>query len=263
MLGLLRGVGHPVSVSDVERALVGWIPARSCRKEIHSLAVTPNLVEVSVDQFVSLRSKWQAELAEWIAVHPSCVDQLARRTHLTTRERAIHRSKIASGRLSDSEEREMKRQPCVFCGRRFPRKQMTLEHWPPRKFMQQHGIPDSTHVVWPMCKGDNDRLGKFIQHKMPATLKVRHGEVHGVEIHQALQIFLAVAEIQQVRYFDAYRRGDIEAATKAVERVIQAWLDLSEQRGLSPRSTGTVRRRRRKSANRRTNYVRPGLSTDV
>jgi hypothetical protein len=140
---------------------------------------------------------------------------------------------------------------------------MTLEHWPPHTFMRQHGIPDSVHVVWPMCKGDNDRFGKFIQHKMPATLKVRHGEVHGVEIHQALQIFLAVAEIQQVRYFDAYRRGDIEAATKAVERVIQAWLDLSEQRGLSPRSTGTVRRRRRKSANRRTNYVRPGLSTDV
>jgi len=262
-LGLLRRVGRPESVSDIEKSLAGWMSARSCREEITSLTRAPELVAVSEGGMVSLHPDWLPALREWIAVHPACTDQLVRRAEITRHERSLHRSKIVSGRLTNSEERAMKRQPCLFCGKRLPPKEMTLEHWPPQKYMKQFGIPDSIHVVWPMCTEDNGKLGKFIQHRMPATLKVRHGEVHGVEIHQALHIFLAVAEIQQVRYFDAYRRGDIEAATKAVERVIQAWLDLSEQRGLSPRSTGTVRRRRRKSANRRTNYVRPGLSTDV
>ena len=263
VLGVLRKVDRPVSISDLEVSLSGWISAQSLRRKINRLTTGPQLVEVSTDGLVGLRPYWLSALNEWITVHPACADQVVRRADLTQKERDTHRAKIAAGRLTDSEEREMKRQPCVFCGKRFPRKQMSLEHWPPQKFMDQHGIPDSIHVVWPMCTRDNNNLGKFIQHQLPPTLEVRQGSVHGVGIHEALRIFLAVAEIQQARYFDAYRRRDVEAATKAVERVVQAWLDLAEQRGLSPRSTGTVRRRRRKSANRRSSYVRPGLSTDV
>jgi hypothetical protein len=262
VLGVLRKVDCPVSISDLEVSLAGWISPRSSRKRINRLATGPELVEVSADQLVSLRPRWQAELAEWIAVHPSCVDQLVRRTNQTRRERDKHRSKIASGRLTDSEEREMKRQPCVFCGRRFPREQMTLEHWPPRKFMRQHGIPDSAHVVWPMCKGDNDWLGKFIQHKLPETIEVRRGQVHGVEVHKALGVFLAVAEVQQARYFDAFRRGDADAGAEAVKRVVQAWFDLAEQRGLGPHSTGTVSKRRR-SGRRTGNYLRPGFTEEI
>ena len=262
VLGFLRQVGRPVSMPDVEKSLAGWMSARSCRKEINSLTRAPELVTVSVDGMASLHPEWLSALREWIAVHPACADQLVRRAETTRRERSLHRSKIVSGRLTDSEEREMKRQPCVFCGKRLPLKQMTLEHWPPQKYMKKYGIPDSIHVVWPMCREDNGNLGKFIQHRMPSTLKVRHGEVEGVEIHQALQIFIAVAEIQQVRYFDAYRRGDVEAATRAVKRVVQAWLDLAEQRGLSPQSTGTIPKRRRGSR-RSGKYLRPGLTEEV
>lgn len=260
VLGLLRRVGRPVSISDVEKSLAGWMSARSCRKEINSLARAPELVKVSVDGMASLQPEWLSALREWIAVHPACTDQLVRRAETTRRERSLHRSKIVSGRLTDSEEREMKRQPCVFCGKRLPLKQMTLEHWPPQKYMKQYGIPDSIHVIWPMCREDNGKLGKFIQHKMPATLKVRHGEVHGVEIHEALRIFRAVAAIQQVRYFDAFRRNDVDAATKAVERVTRTWLDLAEQRGLSPQSTGTIPRRSRRSLRNSEEYLWPGFT---
>ena len=263
VVGLLRKVDRPVSISEVESSLSGWIPARSCRTEIYSLTTAPELVEVSTDGLVSLRPTWLSALNEWIAVHPACTDQLARRVHKTEMERMAHRAKIASGRLTDSEEWEMKRQPCVFCGRRFPEKDMSLEHWPPRKYMEQFGIPDSIHLVWPMCSKDNDDLGKFIQHRLPPTLEVNRGSVHGVEIHKTLRVFLAVAEEQQARYFDAYRRKDVEAATRAVERVVQAWLDLAEQRGLSPQSTATIPKRRRRSTRGSGNYLRPGLSDNT
>ena len=262
VLGFLRRVDRPVSISDIGKSLAGWMPARSCRMEVTSLTRAPELVKVSVDGMVSLHTEWLSALREWIAVHPACTDQLVRRTETTKRERSVHRSKIVSGRLTDSEEREMKRQPCVFCGKQFPLKQMTLEHWPPQKYMKQFGIPDSVHVVWPMCREDNGNLGKSIQHRMPASLKIRHGEVHGVKIHEALKMFLAVAEIQQVRYFSAIRRNDVDAATKAVERVTRTWLDLAEQRGLSPQSTGTIPRRRRRSPRRSGNYLRPGLTEE-
>jgi len=263
ILGVLRKVDRPVHMSDLKVSLSGWISARLLRNKINRLTTGPQLVEVSTDGLVSLRPMWLSALKEWIAVHPACDDQLARRVHKTEMERMAHRAKIASGRLTDSEEREMKRQPCVFCGKRFPKKDMSLEHWPPQKYMKQFGIPDSIHLVWPMCRKDNRKLGEFIQYQLPPTLEVNRGSVHGVEIHKTLRVFLAVAEEQQARYFDAYRRKDVEAATRAVERVVQAWLDLAEQRGLSPQSTGTVRRRRRKSANRPSNYVRPGFSHDV
>ena len=263
VLGVLRKVDRPVSISDVKSSLSGWISARSCRNKIYRLTTAPELVEVSTDGLVSLRPRWLSALNEWIAVHPACTDQLARRVHKTEMERMVHRSKIVSGRLTDSEEREMKRQPCVFCGKRFPKKDMSLEHWPPRKFMEQQGIPDSIHVVWPMCTRHNSDLGKFIQHRLPPTLEVTRGSVHGVEIHKTLRVFLAVAEEQQARYFDAYRRKDVEAATRAVERVVQAWLDLAEQRGLSPQSTATIPKRRRRSTRGSGNYIRPGLSDET
>jgi len=263
VLGVLRKVDRPVSISDVKSSLSGWISARSCRNKIYRLTTAPELVEVSTDGLVSLRPTWLSALNEWIAVHPACTDQLARRVHKTEMERMVHRSKIVSGRLTDSEEREMKRQPCVFCGKRFPKKDMSLEHWPPRKYMEQFGIPDSIHLVWPMCSKDNDDLGKFIQHRLPPTLEVNRGSVHGVEIHKTVRVFLAVAEEQQARYFDAYRRKDVEAATRAVERVVQAWLDLAEQRGLSPQSTATIPKRRRRSTRGSGNYLRPGLSDNT
>lgn len=263
ILGVLRKVDRPVHISDLKVSLSGWISARPLRNKINRLARGPQLVEVSTDGLVSLRPHWRSALDEWIAVHPACTDQLARRVHKTAMDRMAHRAKIASGHLTDSEEREMKRQPCVFCGKRFPKKDMSLEHWPPRKFMEQFGIPDSIHLVWPMCSKDNDDLGKFIQHRLPPTLEVNRGSVHGVEIHKTVRVFLAVAEEQQARYFDAYRRKDVEAATRAVERVVQAWLDLAEQRGLSPQSTATIPKRRRRSTRGSGNYLRPGLSDET
>ena len=272
VLGVLRQVGEPVTRKALYQCLSPILTERSVRKSLHALSRESELV-TSTEAGVVLHGSWEAKFFEWIATNPQCSGQLDEVTAKVAREREQFKIRRAAGHLSDSERQEMLRHTCVFCGTMRSHHDMTLEHWPPKAFWGDSIGADSMHFAYPMCRADNDRLGKFIEYELSHFSVTPRPEAFKItDESEALRIFHSVSDRTQDQYFSAYRRfssatsrrekrkARAEALT-AIQRVIGMWL-ACERAGFKPDTRVVLPERRRKlrGQNAPAGKFRPGVT---
>ena len=275
VVGVLRSVGAPVGLSPLEDCLKLFMGPRTVRKYVESLAGTPELLLID-GGVVSLRAGWTEVLGEWVLSSRECSPKLGRVAAEVNREREHFRLRLSAGHLSDAERAETLAHPCVFCGRRLSSNRMTLEHWPPAVFLREFVGQDSMHFMFPMCRRDNEALGKFIQHQVkPFGVHPDPDSIHIFAPADALRVFRGLSGVTQDRYFDAYRRflassGDddrrraVAAAGDAVSTVLAAWLKCVELGVLhNTRFITPASRRRLRGPNARPSKFRPGAAPAV
>jgi len=134
-------------------------------------------------------------------------------------------ARIAKGKLSDAELRQLKSLPCVFKG--CKRKATQQEHFPPKKYLERLNISTHPRLVWAICKKHNIASSSFIK-SMPSVLPRTPGTLTIYPGADPMRIYCAAANYWLPKFYSAVSTNNIPAATLAACAVFNLWQDIQE-----------------------------------
>lgn len=131
-----------------------------------------------------------------------------------------NRARVAKGTLTDAERQLLRTLPCVRHG--CKRQALTIEHFPPRRFLGHLDDQTNIFLVFAMCKMHNRKEAEFI--KALPDIKPAQLEFRWLRDNvDPLRVFSAISEIGIKRFQQALERDDTDAAVKVVGWVLGAW----------------------------------------
>jgi hypothetical protein len=134
-------------------------------------------------------------------------------------------ARIAKGKLSDDELRQLKSLHCVFKG--CKRKASQQEHFPPKKYLENLDISTHPRLVWAICKKHNIANSSFIK-AMPANLPRTPGTLTIYPGADPMRIYCAAANYWLPKFYSAVSTNNIGVATLAACAVFNLWQDVQE-----------------------------------
>lgn len=134
-------------------------------------------------------------------------------------------ARIAKGKLSDDELRQLKSLHCVFKG--CKRKASQQEHFPPKRYLENLDISTHPRLVWAICKKHNSANSSFIK-AMPAILPRTPGALTIYPGADPMRIYHTAANYWLPKFYSAVSTNNIAVATLAAGAVFNLWQDIQE-----------------------------------
>lgn len=191
-----------------------------------SVAKLAELNIVHADQkSLCLQLGWQYHLIEFLNSCNAGNARLDWGNEQRNREWRANAHRINDGCLTEAEVMFLRRLPCVYC----QESSSEQEHFPPRRFLDHHQIPEDRLHIWAVCQECNNSRSEFIK-QLPFRKLARPREWH-FDTEEDFMIALAVnANFHLERFNRAYRSGDIQAAVNAIYFTMNITLIAQEMR---------------------------------
>jgi hypothetical protein len=143
-------------------------------------------------------------------------------------ERISYAIKLRDGKLTPDDEKELRQQGCIRCGRtnalhrRQVKKNLEMEHFPPRKWLNHWGYLDNYDFNWAICIRCNGLYKPYIKRtKVPALpefIRTSFAETANKEV-----AVIASLEIAIKRFYRHVDAGNDEKATGSALRAFVLW----------------------------------------
>ncbi len=151
-----------------------------------------------------------------------------RTTHRHRIERAKHAILLRNGVLTPEQEEKLREEGCIRCRRSnedcLAREgaQLTIEHFPPQRWLKHWGLDDHPHFIWAICPSGNSHYGGKITGVRPPALDKSIRIV--LRDREALQTIIgAKLEVELRRLYRHLDVGDKRAAALAAKRAASLW----------------------------------------
>jgi len=195
-----------VSVSSIERCVDKFVELGLIHKSTCGLATT---------------SDWRQKFEAFLDSTPACNERKTKGDNRRRNESAQNAEAVRRGIFTDAEKSQYKRLPCVCCGGKSDQR----EHFPPKKYLKQLPVYNNRNLVWSICRKCNRSMAEFIK-QLPDIPLQKLDEMYLSRKEDPLVIYRMVANYHLKRFYEAFERGDNEAAVTSIRRVLSLWYTL-------------------------------------
>ena len=227
VLGTLRRSRRPLSVAEIHRYLSFLIGDEGTVRSRLKLAQKFGLVE-KVGSLWSIAAKFDELLSEYEKRYgPASRRERVKVRH--RREREDNKRRLLGCTLTPQQEVELReRATCIRCRRTNEEclsaesANLTIEHFPPRTWLKQWGIPDHLHFHFLICPSENAKYGGYITGSHPPQLD-KFIRVAVRTTDDIKTIAKAKIEVELRRFYRQIDNGDKKAAKLSGTRAASMW----------------------------------------
>jgi hypothetical protein len=180
---------------------------------------------------VALSPEWESNLYSFLDTCDAGTDRLQRGNERRELERQLAEELYRGTGMSNYDLHMLLKRPCVYCYRHESSQQ---EHFPPRRFLEFHGVQSDRLHIWAVCGDCNRNRSEFIK-SLPLNPLPMSDEWHFNEGANLGTICLAAGNHHISRFNDAYESGDKVAAVNAINATINL-MRIARMEGLRPSS---------------------------
>lgn len=171
---------------------------------------------------------WESKVRAWLDTNPKCNERHQKGERRRKAESDANLVRVAKGKLTDAELKQLLALPCVVKGCKSKSEQQ--EHFPPKKFLKQLDVITNRHFVWSICSRHNRDMADFIKLLdstipiPPVLLVMRRGSdpmrIYSAAVDLEIQKFYATVPNQKGK---PVPEEDFEAAQQAIISAIGLW----------------------------------------
>jgi hypothetical protein len=143
-------------------------------------------------------------------------------------ERELQSIRLSKGVLTIEQKTELRRKGCIRCRRsneeciKREGKQLTIEHFPPKKLLEHWGLKDHPHFNWAICPSENSFYGGHLAHiSIPDLPEVFRMTIRSTGDARAIAI--AKLEVELRRFYRSIDSGQITVAIASATRATSVW----------------------------------------
>lgn len=227
VMSVLRSASRPLLEREIKRYLRPLQSDQTTARALKKLQLHGIACEEEKEWAVSPSA--DVALEEYTSVSTGADERLRRTRRRFLDETAAYREVTFRDRLTARERLELRRQPCVKCGRVGDPKKMQVEHFPPRSW----GGFDDVDLCFSICGKCNVGMSHWIEANKEAWLESRGTAAISSRRSFVLRKDLSHVERQRVlrtfmrtrlsRFYGAARRGRADDAFRAVSDGLMAW----------------------------------------
>ena len=224
-LGALIEASGPATQQQLVAYPDPLMPKSSAIRSLNRL-IRFGLVETA-DGLLVVAPNWESTLADRCRSDDAGDRRQTRGRIQRRKEQKLNRDRLDWGDISDLEVVELRKFPCVRCGRRSePGEVFQKEHFPPRTYKDS----DRIHSLWAICKPCNNRTSLFIR-ALPAKDEIPPPKVEefywvpGIDPGDLLQ---ASMEFRLRRFYQASENGDKDEAVRAIRMALSIYNHMEE-----------------------------------
>ena len=223
-MAVLQRLDESISKKSLKKYLAPLISESSFSDAIRFLQDN-HLIHLDCGR-LALVVDWKPKIEVWLDNKAACNERQDKGDSRRRAESAANAVRVARGKLTDAERRQLLALPCVV--KRCHRKATQIEHFPPKKYLKR--LPTSTHprLVWAICSKHNRGMADFIKAMpddislTPSLLLIRPGT-------DPLRIYCASANRWIVKFYSAVAENDHASAYRAVCRTFGLWLAVKQE----------------------------------
>ncbi len=235
VIGILRRSRRPLKVSELHLILRFFISSEGTVRNQLNKAKAHGLVNNHGEHW-SIAGDHEDRLHAYVEGRGPGARQ-ARVRHQHARERDLFAIRLRSGVLSVDEEDVLRSKGCVRCRKSNKQcridegKRLTIEHFPPKKWLSGWRMKDHPRFNYAVCPSENYRYGAMLRTISPPTL---HELVDVTVRHESDIGRLLDAKLPRElrRFYKALDAGELAAAGLAAARAASFWIALSTDRPL-------------------------------
>jgi hypothetical protein len=229
VLAYLLQSPNQVTTKHIARYLRPLVSPRTVRSALAKLEVI-QVVQREQDH-VALSPEWESNLYSFLDTCDAGTNRLQRGNERRELERQMAEELYRGTGMSNYDLHMLLKRPCVYCYRHESSQQ---EHFPPRRFLEFHGVQSDRLHVWAVCGDCNRDRSAFIRSLPlnPIPMPNEWGFEEGANLGT---ICLAAGNHHIRRFNDAYESGDKVAAVNAINATI-ALMRIARMEGLRPSS---------------------------
>lgn len=213
VLAVLTRIRGPVRQNDLFEYLQPLV-SRQTAARIIKKAETAGLVRVQ-DRSISLVPDWESRLQLFLRDCPAGDERLHQGNEQRRLEWDRARQQLRAGCLTDFEVSRLLNRKCVFC--QGPSSEQ--EHFPPRRFLDYHGLSEDRLHLWAVCRTCNSERSAFIRRlpfrRLTVPCDFRINNLSDVPI-----IAVVNANHHLTRFNRAFKNGDVRGAVFAIYAVL-------------------------------------------
>jgi len=223
-MATLSGLDESISKKSLRRYLSPLVKESSFNSAMQYL-VTHHLVYTDAGRLL-IAPDWQIKIEAILDAKPACNERQDKGDRRRRLESEKNRMRLANSELTDAERQQILKLPCVVKGCR--RKAKEVEHFPPRHLLKDLEVSTNRHFVWAICWKHNHQMQAFIKKLPNAKATPPHKIVFRKQGVDPLRIYSATANLQIIKFYEAYNRNDIDAATHAATMALGHWKAISQ-----------------------------------
>ncbi len=151
-----------------------------------------------------------------------------RTAHRHKAERKLQLSRLHKGVLTPRQKETLRQSGCIRCRRsneeclKAEGAQLTIEHFPPQRWLKHWGLDDHPHFNWAICPSGNSHYGGQLKGVRPPALD-KSIQVVARDREALSPIVGATLEVQLRRFYQHLDNGDKRAAALAAKRAASLW----------------------------------------
>lgn len=228
VLAYLLRSPNQVTAKHIANYLRPLVSPRTVRSALAKLEVI-QVVRREQDH-VALSPVWESNLYSFLDSCDAGTDRLQRGNERREHERQMAAELYRGTGMSNYDLDMLLKRPCVYCYEESSQQ----EHFPPRRFLEFHGVQSDRLHVWAVCGGCNSDRSAFIRSLPlnPIPMADEWGFNDGVNLGA---ICLVSGNYHIRRFNDAYESGDKVAAVNAINATINL-MRIARMEGLRPSS---------------------------
>ena len=228
VLAYLLQSPNQITTKQIARYLRPLVSPRTVRNMLAKLELI-QVVQRELDQ-VALSPEWESNLYTFLDSCDAGTNRLQRGNERREHERQIAEELYRGTGMSNYDLHMLLKRPCVYCYDESSQQ----EHFPPRRFLEFHGVQSDRLHVWAVCGDCNRDRSAFIR-SLPLNPIPMSDEWAFVEGANLGTICLAAGNYHIRRFNDAYESGDKVAAVNAINATINL-MRIARMEGLRPSS---------------------------
>ena len=233
-LATLRMLDESISRKSLRKYLSALVPESSFYNAVRFLK-EHHLVDGECERLM-IAPDWESKLCVFMQGNSACNDRQEKGDKRRKAETEKNRVRVSKGKLTDAELTELLSLPCVIKG--CKRKARQQEHFPAQKYLKDFDVVTDRHLVWAICRQHNREMSDFIK-KMPDVIPLISKTVYVAPNVDALRLYHASANHWIIRFYNAFKADDIEAAAYAVRAALGHRTAVSkllaEQKNIEPK----------------------------
>jgi hypothetical protein len=227
VLGTLRRSRRPLSVTEIHRYLSFLIGDEGTVRSRLKLAHKHSLVNKTGPRW-SIAPTFHALLGAYETKYgPASRQERLKVRH--QREREDNKKRLLGCILTSEQEQELRKNgKCVRCRRTNDEclsaesANLTIEHFPPRRWLKYWGLPDHLHFHFLICPSGNSKYGGYMTGSRPPRLDkfIRVALRATADIDSIVK---AKIEVELRRFYRHIDTGDKKAAKLVGAKAASLW----------------------------------------
>jgi hypothetical protein len=227
IISTLRKSKIMLTVREIHKFLEFFISSETTIRSALAKAKLAGLVE-------QIGTRWQLTPNFDVALERYELDSMAlqrreRIRYLYDQERKRFAMALYGHVLTPTQAKTLRAKGCIRCGksnkdcRKIHGKQLSIEHFPPKKWLKAWNIPDHIDFAWAICPPENSRYGMHIR-KMPIPTLPAYVRLDLTNPEEFERVVLAKLQVSVRGFYRALDRRNRKRAGQLAASACSLWL---------------------------------------